>query len=66
MSQKRFLTPEEKAHCHKVALAKEQHDFPDHDIEVTVLDETDDEGNPLWTVQKKKVIVLPKDWESSR
>lgn len=39
MSQKRFLTPEEKVHWRKVALAKEQHDFPDHDIEVTVLDE---------------------------
>jgi hypothetical protein len=49
-----------------VALAKEQHDFPDHDIEVTVLDETDDEGNPLWTVQKKKVIVVPNGWEPNR
>ncbi len=38
MSQKRFLTPEEK----------------------------DDEGNPLWTVQKKKVIVVPNGWEPNR
>ncbi len=63
MSKKRHLTDAEKKHIHDVKMVEERHSFPDHKIEITVWDETDDDGNPRLTILKQKETIMPPGWE---
>lgn len=63
MSKKRFLTDVEKRHVHDVQMAIELAKFPDHIIRIFVKDETDDDGNPLWSMTKAKETEMPKGWK---
>ena len=63
MSKKRHLTDAEKKRIHDVQMAEELHSFPDHNIEITVCDETDDDGNPRLTILIRKETIMPPGWE---
>lgn len=59
MSKKRFLTDAEKRHVHEIQMTIEQARFPNHNIRIVVQHETDDDGNPLWTVTKTRETEKP-------
>ena len=63
MSKKRRLTDPEKKRIHDRQMAEEQHSFPYYKIEITVWDETDDDGNPRLTILKQKEPIMPPGWE---
>lgn len=54
---KRLLSDDEKKFYHDLRTAHERHDYPDHEITVMVWDETDDDGNPKFTVTLQKDVV---------
>jgi len=49
---KRHLTDEEKARLADTLAAVESARYPDHVVSVMVNNETDDNGNPVWSVVK--------------
>ena len=49
---RRRLTDEEKASVRDRVAAVEAARFPDYFVSVTVQDETDENGNPVWSVLK--------------
>lgn len=63
MSKKRILTDAEKRHVQDTQMTIERARFPDHIISIFVKHETDEDGNPLWTVTKTRETEKPKGWK---
>jgi RNase P protein component len=57
VSRKRKLTDDEKQSIRERQRAIEQALNPGFKIIVRVLSETDDDGNPRWTVERKRDIA---------
>lgn len=58
MSKKRKLTVAEMREFHDKQLVIEQAENPGYEVKVLVLPETDDEGNPQYTVERQRETEL--------
>lgn len=66
MTEKRKLTEAEKQHVASMQLTIERLKDPDHDVDIRVYDETDDEGQARMLIIKQNEAVLPPDWKPSQ